>query len=213
MGGGRPVWEGEGGGRGGGAWGARSPYARGAGAHVSLLGARRAFCRQQPDWPPQQPRLETDNCRAPPLRPRSPSPARPLLPPGPPARPQECSICLGTFTAPCITPCGHVFCKSCILASIARDKPACPLCRCVRTPTGVARRLSPLPATRPGNECCAWQPSTNLLTPDRRACAAPLASARLSAAAPASCACPAYLHTRAPSRLARLPGPTSMRAN
>jgi len=40
-----------------------------------------------------------------------------------------CSICLSHFVSPCITRCGHVFCRTCIESVVLRSKAACPLCR------------------------------------------------------------------------------------
>lgn len=44
---------------------------------------------------------------------------------------EECPICLDSVTLAgvAITRCGHVFCRACIEATIAMDKPVCPLCR------------------------------------------------------------------------------------
>ncbi|PHT52632.1 hypothetical protein CQW23_07094 [Capsicum baccatum] len=41
----------------------------------------------------------------------------------------DCPICIFPPTNSVITCCGHIFCKSCILKTIKRAKPCCPLCR------------------------------------------------------------------------------------
>ncbi|OIS95653.1 PREDICTED: putative SWI/SNF-related matrix-associated actin-dependent regulator of chromatin subfamily A member 3-like 1 [Nicotiana attenuata] len=41
----------------------------------------------------------------------------------------DCPICIFPPTDSVITCCGHIFCKSCILKTIKRAKPCCPLCR------------------------------------------------------------------------------------
>merc|ERR1711963_238198 len=43
---------------------------------------------------------------------------------------EDCSICLDDLKTPVITPCGHVFCRTCIETVIQTLKPpTCPLCR------------------------------------------------------------------------------------
>ncbi|KAM6502461.1 SNF2 family N-terminal domain containing protein, partial [Amanita muscaria] len=46
---------------------------------------------------------------------------------------EECPICIGLLNQPRITPCGHVFCLSCITEAISRD-PKCPMDRRLITP-------------------------------------------------------------------------------
>ncbi|GBF96868.1 helicase-like transcription factor [Raphidocelis subcapitata] len=58
---------------------------------------------------------------------------------------EECSVCLNPFDSPCITRCGHVFCRPCILSVIARDKPACPLCRAPVSEAGLVEPPPPEP--------------------------------------------------------------------
>jgi len=45
----------------------------------------------------------------------------------------ECSICLGVLDQPCATPCGHTFCRRCVVDMLASGQGtwygACPLCR------------------------------------------------------------------------------------
>lgn len=41
---------------------------------------------------------------------------------------EPCTICMEDITQLTMTPCGHIFCKECILAAIARQS-VCPLCR------------------------------------------------------------------------------------
>lgn len=43
----------------------------------------------------------------------------------------ECSICLLLLVEPITIPCGHTFCRSCVVASQQRAKKSCPLCRAV----------------------------------------------------------------------------------
>ena len=45
-----------------------------------------------------------------------------------PAAATECSVCLDAFDEPVATPCGHWFCKECILGALAANG-HCPLCR------------------------------------------------------------------------------------
>ncbi|KAJ3214546.1 hypothetical protein HDU67_001516 [Dinochytrium kinnereticum] len=40
----------------------------------------------------------------------------------------ECSLCLNPMTEPVTSPCGHVWCRPCILSSLDHDR-RCPLCR------------------------------------------------------------------------------------
>jgi len=40
----------------------------------------------------------------------------------------ECSLCFRLYCKPVSTPCGHTYCKSCILAAM-KYSPLCPLCR------------------------------------------------------------------------------------
>eukprot|EP01118_Nematostelium_gracile_P020151 TRINITY_DN9679_c0_g1_i1.p1 TRINITY_DN9679_c0_g1~~TRINITY_DN9679_c0_g1_i1.p1 ORF type:complete len:189 (+),score=33.00 TRINITY_DN9679_c0_g1_i1:113-679(+) len=40
----------------------------------------------------------------------------------------ECSLCFRLFCKPITTPCGHTYCKNCILSSL-KYSPMCPLCR------------------------------------------------------------------------------------
>jgi hypothetical protein len=40
----------------------------------------------------------------------------------------ECSICMGDLTEPMTTPCGHTFCRVCLMTAL-QVKPKCPLCR------------------------------------------------------------------------------------
>ncbi|KAK1393591.1 putative SWI/SNF-related matrix-associated actin-dependent regulator of chromatin subfamily A member 3-like 1 [Heracleum sosnowskyi] len=41
----------------------------------------------------------------------------------------DCPICISTPTNIVITRCAHIYCKSCILKTLKRAKPRCPLCR------------------------------------------------------------------------------------
>ena len=40
-----------------------------------------------------------------------------------------CSVCLEVFFEPVSTPCGHSFCKGCLLRSLAERGGKCPICR------------------------------------------------------------------------------------
>ncbi|KAL4458507.1 hypothetical protein ABPG75_013372 [Micractinium tetrahymenae] len=42
---------------------------------------------------------------------------------------EDCPICLDVLRTPVITLCKHIFCRRCIDAVMARDKPSCPMCR------------------------------------------------------------------------------------
>lgn len=46
---------------------------------------------------------------------------------------EECCVCLGDITDACRAPCGHKFCRQCILKALGRKPPewsgSCPLCR------------------------------------------------------------------------------------
>jgi SWI/SNF-related matrix-associated actin-dependent regulator of chromatin subfamily A3 len=48
----------------------------------------------------------------------------------------ECSICLDVFEAPAVTPCGHWFCRECILGAVG-VAPRCPLCRGALAPAAL----------------------------------------------------------------------------
>lgn len=41
----------------------------------------------------------------------------------------ECSICLRTLCEPISIPCGHTFCRTCLVSSLRRSKKKCPECR------------------------------------------------------------------------------------
>ena len=45
----------------------------------------------------------------------------------------ECAVCLADYVQPCRTPCGHVYCRDCLRATLKARPPwnrgACPLCR------------------------------------------------------------------------------------
>ncbi|CAL1361648.1 unnamed protein product [Linum trigynum] len=52
----------------------------------------------------------------------------PAAPPPPPEPIFNCPICMSPFVEETSTKCGHIFCKKCIKAAIARQ-PKCPTCR------------------------------------------------------------------------------------
>ncbi|KAF3334383.1 E3 ubiquitin-protein ligase RNF4-like isoform X1 [Carex littledalei] len=64
------------------------------------------------------------------IQPEPPQPVPVEVPPPPPPKEPtfSCPICLNQLTEPCSTTCGHVFCQSCIKASIQAQK-KCPTCR------------------------------------------------------------------------------------
>jgi len=45
----------------------------------------------------------------------------------------ECSLCFRLFCRPVSTPCGHTYCKSCLLSALQYSL-LCPLCRCKLEP-------------------------------------------------------------------------------
>ncbi|KAF6264805.1 SNF2 family N-terminal domain-containing protein [Scenedesmus sp. NREL 46B-D3] len=65
---------------------------------------------------------------------------------------EECAICLSPLELPCITSCGHVYCRRCIESVIVRDKPCCPLCR---QPISADSLLDPPPAAAADGEDAA----------------------------------------------------------
>ncbi|KAL9275276.1 E3 ubiquitin-protein ligase RNF4-like protein [Drosera capensis] len=104
---------------------------------VAISGpSNRIKCRRVP---PNQP---TINCDAHIIKsttylvmtatPPPPPVATPPPPPPPPPPPKEpafsCPVCMGPLVEEMSTKCGHIFCKSCIQASIHAQK-KCPTCR------------------------------------------------------------------------------------
>ncbi|CAK6448032.1 unnamed protein product [Pipistrellus nathusii] len=65
--------------------------------------------------------------RAPPRRPD----------PAPPAPSFDCAVCLEVLHRPVRTRCGHVFCRSCIAASLKSSRWTCPYCRAYLPSEGV----------------------------------------------------------------------------
>jgi len=43
----------------------------------------------------------------------------------------ECAICLALLCEPITTPCGHSFCRPCLVSTLRKNKKKCPSCRCV----------------------------------------------------------------------------------
>ncbi|KIL68849.1 hypothetical protein M378DRAFT_70672 [Amanita muscaria Koide BX008] len=61
---------------------------------------------------------------------------------------EECPICIGLLNQPRITPCGHVFCLSCITEAISRD-PKCPMDRRLITPGDLIEPPPHVDSTQP----------------------------------------------------------------
>ncbi|KAM6278278.1 E3 ubiquitin-protein ligase RNF125 [Spheniscus humboldti] len=55
----------------------------------------------------------------------------------PPAPSFECAVCLEVLHRPVRTPCGHVFCHSCISASLKNNAWTCPYCRAYLPSEGI----------------------------------------------------------------------------
>ncbi|KAM6103454.1 E3 ubiquitin-protein ligase RNF125 [Theristicus caerulescens] len=63
---------------------------------------------------------------------------QPVPAPGqPPAPSFECAVCLEVLHRPVRTPCGHVFCHSCISASLKNNAWTCPYCRAYLPSEGI----------------------------------------------------------------------------
>ena len=45
----------------------------------------------------------------------------------------QCAVCLSLYRRPTSTPCGHTFCRECVMKSL-QTKPACPLCQSICKP-------------------------------------------------------------------------------
>ncbi|CAF5114977.1 unnamed protein product, partial [Rotaria magnacalcarata] len=41
----------------------------------------------------------------------------------------ECSICCNLLWLPITTPCGHVFCRECVIRSVDNTQAKCPMCK------------------------------------------------------------------------------------
>ncbi|XP_075561175.1 E3 ubiquitin-protein ligase RNF125 [Pelecanus crispus] len=70
-------------------------------------------------------------------RQQQPAPAPAPAPGQPPAPSFECAVCLEVLERPVRTPCGHVFCHSCISASLKNNAWTCPYCRAYLPSEGI----------------------------------------------------------------------------
>jgi len=43
----------------------------------------------------------------------------------------ECSVCLQLLCEPVTTPCGHSFCRPCLVGTLRKNKKKCPSCRAI----------------------------------------------------------------------------------
>lgn len=51
----------------------------------------------------------------------------------------ECAICLALLCEPITTPCGHSFCRPCLVSTLRKNKKKCPSCRSVCEVAGSGR--------------------------------------------------------------------------
>ncbi|KAJ3239054.1 hypothetical protein HDU81_006660 [Chytriomyces hyalinus] len=47
----------------------------------------------------------------------------------------ECALCCNVFVQPVSCPCGHSFCRACVVSARSKCKPQCPVCRAAIPPT------------------------------------------------------------------------------
>ncbi|KAH0907890.1 hypothetical protein HID58_039717 [Brassica napus] len=70
----------------------------------------------------------------------------------------DCPICISPPRDIIITRCAHIFCRSCILQTLQRTKPSCPLCRGSLTQSDLFN--APPPPEAPDNDGGETKPST-----------------------------------------------------
>ena len=70
----------------------------------------------------------------------------------------DCPICISPPRDIIITRCAHIFCRSCILQTLQRTKPSCPLCRGSLTQADLFN--APPPPEAPDNDGGETKPST-----------------------------------------------------
>ncbi|KAL0736557.1 hypothetical protein Bca4012_012767 [Brassica carinata] len=72
----------------------------------------------------------------------------------------DCPICISPPRDIIITRCAHIFCRACILQTLQRTKPSCPLCRGSLTQSDLFNAPPPPPSDTPDNDGGDTKPST-----------------------------------------------------
>ncbi|KAF8115217.1 hypothetical protein N665_0029s0060 [Sinapis alba] len=72
----------------------------------------------------------------------------------------DCPICISPPRDIIITRCAHVFCRACILQTLQRTKPSCPLCRGSLTQSDLFNAPPPPPSDTPDSDGGDTKPST-----------------------------------------------------
>lgn len=80
---------------------------------------------------------------------------------------EECAICLETMDNAVVTPCGHVFCKSCIESHLSNETTTshCPICRrpvVMNLLIPVPKKFTPLPTKETQSIANEWIPSSKI---------------------------------------------------